>query len=148
MTERIVTCDLQIERETLHVFLYLISAVCVRPTWHGRCPAADNPFPSIPATAHQGLIRWSPILPNLMPGGFFLWRYVKEFVFLPPLSQDLPELRRRIIAAIWEIDVHMLKQVWAEVEYRLDVCQVTKGGHTEHLWGMQKKKLEKLLFHL
>jgi hypothetical protein len=33
-----------------------------------------------------------------------------------------------------------------EVDYRLDVCRVTKGGHTEHLWGVQKN-LESFSFH-
>lgn len=57
-------------------FLYLVSVACVRPAWHGRCPAADNPFPSIPAAAQQALLRWPPSSPNLMPRGFLLWRYV------------------------------------------------------------------------
>ena len=113
-------------------FVYLVSAVCVRPAWHGRCPAADNPFPSILAAVYQALLRWPPSSPNLMPRGFFLWRYVKDSVFLPPLTHDLPELRRRIIAAIWEIDLYVLQQVWAEMDYRLDVRHVTKGGLAEH----------------
>jgi hypothetical protein len=32
----------------------------------------------------------------------------------------------------------MLQQVGAEMDYRLDVLHVTKEGHIEHLWGMQK----------
>jgi hypothetical protein len=27
----------------------------------------------------------------------------------------------------------MLRQVWAEMDYRLDVCSVTKGERIEHL---------------
>jgi hypothetical protein len=30
-------------------------------------------------------------------------------------------------------DSDMLQRVWAEMDYRLDVCRVTKGGHIEHL---------------
>jgi hypothetical protein len=45
----------------------------------------------------------------------------------------MPELQRRIMAAISEIDPDMLQQVWAELDYQLDVCRVTKGGHTQHL---------------
>ena len=140
MAEIIVTCYLQMEREALQVYFFvcLIIAVCIRPAWHGICPAADNPFPSIPAAAHPSLLRWTPSSPNLMPHKFFLRRYVKDSVFLPPLPQDLPELRRRIIAAIWEIDLYMLQQVWTEMDYRLDVRHVTKGRHIELLWGMQK----------
>ena len=117
-------------------FVYPIIAVCVRPAWQGRRPAADNPFPSI---AHQSLLRWPPSSLTLMPHRIFLWRYAEDSVFLPPLPHDLPKLRRRIFAAIWEIDLYMLQQVWAEMDYRLDVRHVTKGGHIEHLWGMQKK---------
>jgi hypothetical protein len=28
---------------------------------------------------------------------------------------------------------HMLERVWQELDYRIDVCRVTKGGHIEHL---------------
>jgi hypothetical protein len=27
----------------------------------------------------------------------------------------------------------MLKRVWRELEYRIDVCRVTRGAHIEHL---------------
>ena len=29
--------------------------------------------------------------------------------------------------------VNMLTRVWQELEYRIDVCQVTHGAHTENL---------------
>jgi hypothetical protein len=35
--------------------------------------------------------------------------------------------------AISTINREMLRRVWAEMDYRLDVCRVTKGGHMEHL---------------
>jgi len=28
----------------------------------------------------------------------------------------------------------MLQRVWSELEYRIDVCRVTKGGHIECVW--------------
>jgi hypothetical protein len=31
------------------------------------------------------------------------------------------------------IDAPMLARVWQEVEYRIDVCRVTRGAHIEHL---------------
>ena len=67
---------------------------------------------------------------------FFFVRCVKGSVFIPPLPQDLPELRRRIIAAISEIVRDMLQTEQAEMDYRLDVCRVLKGGHIEHEWSM------------
>jgi hypothetical protein len=39
----------------------------------------------------------------------------------------------RIIAAVKNIDVPMLKHVWQELEYCIDVCRITHGAHIEHL---------------
>jgi hypothetical protein len=55
------------------------------------------------------------------PWHIFLWGYVKDKVFVPPVPRNLPELRRRIIAAISQIDRDMLQRVWAEMDYRFDV---------------------------
>ena len=33
----------------------------------------------------------------------------------------------------------MLTLVWQELEYRIDVCRVTRGAHIEHLWLSKKK---------
>jgi len=30
----------------------------------------------------------------------------------------------------------MLQTVWNELDYRDDVCRITKGAHIEHLYGM------------
>ena len=30
--------------------------------------------------------------------------------------------------------VNMLTRVWQELEYRVDVCRVTRGAHIEHLY--------------
>ena len=93
------------QRETLQVLFlpYLMSVLWfVRPLWRGR-RQADNTFPPIPAAADQVLLRWPPRSPDLTP-----WGYVKDSVFLPPLPQDLPELRRRIIAVVSEIDRDVL----------------------------------------
>ena len=39
-----------------------------------------------------------------------------------------------------EIDGDVLQRIWAEMDYRFDVCPDTKGGHIQHLRGMPKKK--------
>jgi hypothetical protein len=39
----------------------------------------------------------------------------------------------RIITAVKNIDAPMLTRVWQELEYRIDVCRVTRGAHIEHL---------------
>jgi hypothetical protein len=39
----------------------------------------------------------------------------------------------RIVEAIAAIDRQMLQRVWQEIDYRIDMCRVTKVGHIEHL---------------
>jgi hypothetical protein len=46
---------------------------------------------------------------------------------------DLPQLQQRIMKAITAIDRQMLQRVWQELDYRIDICRVTTGGHIEHL---------------
>jgi hypothetical protein len=42
-------------------------------------------------------------------------------------------LKARIIAAVKNVDAPMLMRVWQELEYRIDVCRVNRGAHSEHL---------------
>ena len=42
------------------------------------------------------------------------------------------ELQDRIRAAVQTIDGNMLKRFWQELDYRIDICRVTKGAHIEH----------------
>ena len=39
----------------------------------------------------------------------------------------------RIRTAIETITADMLQTVWNELDYRVDVCRITKGAHIEHL---------------
>jgi hypothetical protein len=41
--------------------------------------------------------------------------------------------KARIIATVKNIDKPMLTRVWQELEYRIDVCRVTRGAPIEHL---------------
>lgn len=59
-------------------------------------------------------------------------------LFLLLLQQGLPELWKRIIAAIVEIDGDVLQRIWPEMDCRLDVRPDTKG--IQHLRGKQKNK--------
>jgi hypothetical protein len=49
------------------------------------------------------------------------------------LPRGLPQLRRRIVEAVAAIDRQMLQRVWQELDYRIDICRLTKVGHIEHL---------------
>ena len=62
-----------------------------------------------------------------------VWGFVKDTVFVPPLPANLQDLHNRIIAAVALVDRDMLTRVWNEMDYRTDVCRITKGGHIEHL---------------
>jgi hypothetical protein len=52
---------------------------------------------------------------------------------VPPMPRDLPQLQQRIMEAVAAIDRQMLQRVWQELDYRIDICRITKGGHIEHL---------------
>jgi hypothetical protein len=54
------------------------------------------------------------------------------YKFLPHTRQH-GCLKVRIIAAVNNIDAPMMMRVWQELEYRIDVCRVTRGAHIEHL---------------
>jgi len=60
----------------------------------------------------------------------FRAKYAK--IFVPTLPCDLADLKARIIAAAKNVDALMLTHVWQELEYRIDVCRVTRGAHKEH----------------
>jgi hypothetical protein len=61
--------------------------------WIGHASGKDQP-----------LMLWSLRSPDIMPCDFFLWGYVKDRVFVPPLPRDLADLKARITAAVKNID--------------------------------------------
>jgi hypothetical protein len=40
------------------------------------------------------------------------------------------------VEAVVAVDRQMLQRVWQELDYRIDICCVAKGGHIEHLLVM------------
>ena len=62
-----------------------------------------------------------------------LWGYVKDQVYVPPLLASTPELKVRIRTAIETISADMLQTVWNELDYRVDVCIITKGAYIEQV---------------
>jgi len=58
---------------------------------------------------------------------------VEDRVFVPPLLVSLNELKQRTTTDVASVDEDMLRSVWTELDYRIDICRVTKGSHTEHL---------------
>jgi hypothetical protein len=37
------------------------------------------------------------------------------------------------VEAVAAIDLQILKRVWQELHYGIDICRITKGGNIEHL---------------
>jgi hypothetical protein len=79
------------------------------------------------------LTTWPPRSPDATPYDFFLWGYVKDQVYVPTVPANIPELKVRIRTAIETITADMPQAVWNELDYRVDVCRITKCAHIEHL---------------
>ena len=72
-----------------------------------------------------------PRSPDLTRMDFFLWGFVKDKVFVPPLPASVVELLTRITAAVAKVTPEMLRSVWQETDYRWEVCRITSGSHIE-----------------
>jgi len=81
----------------------------------------------------RGFNNLPPRSPDATPCDFFVWGYVKDQVYVPPVPANIPELKVRIRTAIENITADMLQRFWSELYYRVDVCRITKRAHIEHL---------------
>ena len=81
----------------------------------------------------RGFNKLPPRSPDATQCDFFLQGYVKDQVYIPPLPASIPELKVRIRTTNEIITADMLQTVWKELDYRVDVCRITKGAHIEHL---------------
>ena len=63
----------------------------------------------------------------------FLWGYVKDKVCATPLPVNIDDMKDRITVTINTVNRDMLRCVWDEFSYRLDVVRAADGGHIEHL---------------
>ena len=60
------------------------------------------------AKGDNHLLPWPPCSPDLTPCDFFLWGFVKDSIYVPPLPMSLNELRDRITHALQTITADML----------------------------------------
>ena len=65
--------------------------------------------------------------PDLRLCDFSLWGFVKDILFVPQVTANIQKLRDSITTAV------ALTRVWNELDYMLDVCRISQGGHIEHL---------------
>jgi hypothetical protein len=79
------------------------------------------------------LFAWPPRSPDSTPCDFFLWHYVKDQVYVPPIPASIPELKVRISTATETITADMLHTVWNELVCRVDVCGIPDGAHIVRL---------------
>ncbi|GBN66468.1 hypothetical protein AVEN_122480-1 [Araneus ventricosus] len=61
--------------------------------WIGRADLDDVP-----------LLPWPPRSPDLTPCDFFLWGYVKDKVYVPPMPTTLLAMQESITASVTDID--------------------------------------------
>jgi len=54
-------------------------------------------------------------------------------IYVPPLPANNLEPKLRIRTAIETSTADMLQTVCNQLDYRVDVCRITKGSHIEHL---------------
>jgi hypothetical protein len=96
--------------------------------WTGRASGND-----------QQLMLWPPGSPEITLCDLFLvGGYVKDRVFISPLTRNPADLKGRIIAEVKNIDAPMLTCVWQELEYRSDVCAVSPVVHPSNISSCQK----------
>jgi hypothetical protein len=96
--------------------------------WIGRAANGDN-----------NLFPWPPRSPDLTPCDFFVWGFVRDSVYVPPLATPIQELSDRITHALQAITADRLHRVWDESDYRADVCCVTQGAFIEGLYLTYEK---------
>lgn len=107
------------------------------PHWHRDVRHFLNqslPQPWIGRIGNEdlALLFWPPGSPDLTPCDFFLWGFIKEAVYVPPLPATLDDLKNHIRVAVNSVTQDNLRP-WDEFSYRLDVVRVAGGGHIEHL---------------
>ncbi|GBL99200.1 hypothetical protein AVEN_140668-1 [Araneus ventricosus] len=120
------------------VFFCYERSVCI-PALEHNCPQISQQRNATSLDRAPGLddVLLLPLpvrSPDLTPCDFYLWGYVIDKVYVPPMPTTLQTLQERIIAALTDIDVNMLLNIWTELDYRWDVCRVSKDARIEHLW--------------
>lgn len=75
----------------------------------------------------------SPQSPALTPRDFFLWGFVKDTVFVPPLPCLFPGSSQPITSAVALVDCDMLAPMWDKMDYHIDACHISKGEHIKQL---------------
>lgn len=74
---------------------------------------------------HKALWR-APHSLDIMPCDFSLGGFVKDYVYFPPLPNNLPDLGHRIEEVIASITLDLLIELWEELDFELNVYCIAK----------------------
>jgi hypothetical protein len=88
-----------------------------------------------------GSAPWLRQSPSLTPLNFFLWDFVKDKVYIPPVPVTLNSVKKRIQTAIEKTNQPLMQNFRHEVGYYLDVCRATNGTHIELAYSVEKSCL-------
>ena len=80
----------------------------------------------------------APEVPRHYTLWFFLWGYVKDRVFVPPLPRDLADLKARIIAVV-KTSMHPCWRVCGKNLNNVSMCAVSPVVHTSNISSCKKK---------
>jgi hypothetical protein len=72
-------------------------------------------------------IPWPPRSPDVASCDFYLWGYVKDQGYQPPMPHSLRERNSQAIAK----SMSQLRRAWEEFEYRIDIFRATNGASLE-----------------
>ena len=89
--------------------------------WIGRRGAND-----------LALCAWPARFSDLSACDFFFVGYVKDKDYVPPLPENIDDIKDQITTAIKTVDYDMLRRVWKGFSYQLDI-RTAGGAHIEHL---------------
>lgn len=73
---------------------------------------------------------WPPRSPDLSPMDFYFWGHVKQYVYSEHIV-NIRHLKQRIQSGVALVTRDILRSVWRELEYRLDLCRANNGAHVE-----------------
>ena len=126
--------ELRFVKDFARQFNFTFRVVTDDEGWWGEVRTVRMPDPEATYRVIQNDCRGhTQNTPDATPCDFFLWGYVKVQVYVPPLPASILELKVRIRTAMETITTDMLQTVWNELDYRVDVCRITKSANIEHM---------------
>lgn len=81
-----------------------------------------------------GFLEWPARSPDLNPLDYFLWGFIKTFVYDQNPPESLEELQQKFEEAVAALTPEMIRRATHEQFIRrLEACIEADGGHFEHL---------------